>query len=178
MIEPKNVPCCHDSASVTSGTTDARRPPNRMAEMGTPLGFSQSGDTTGHWRMGVVKRALGCAALRPLVGVHGRRSQSMRCAGGVAVMSSHHTSPSGVMAQLVKMELRRTCAWRWGSTSRSSRRHAEHAGLRIDGVEPAVGAELHPRDVVADALDLPAGKRRVEHGEVRLAAGRGNAAAM
>src|SRR5262249_53391156 len=106
MIEPKNVPCCQDSASVTSGTTEARRPPKRMAEMGTPLGFSQSGETTGHCFIGVVKRALGCAALRPLVGVHGRRSQSTRCAGGASVISSHHTSPSSVMAQLVKMELR------------------------------------------------------------------------
>src|SRR5262245_24620466 len=106
ITEPKNVPCCQDRASVTSGTTEARRPPNKIAEIGTPLGFSHSGDTTGHWRMGVVKRALGWAALRPLTGVHGRRSQSTRCAGGGSVMSSHHTSPSSVMAQFVKIELR------------------------------------------------------------------------
>src|SRR5258705_5290788 len=89
MIEPRNVPCCQDRASVTSGTTVARRPPNRIAEIGTPLGFSHSGETTGHWRIGVVKRALGCAALRPLSGVHGRRSQSTRPAGGGSVISSH-----------------------------------------------------------------------------------------
>src|SRR5207253_1932885 len=77
MIEPRNVPCCHDSASLTSGTVVARRPPNRIAEIGTPLGFSHSGEITGHWRAGVVKRALGCAALRPLAGVQGRRSQSV-----------------------------------------------------------------------------------------------------
>src|SRR5665648_360548 len=31
MIEPRNVPCSQLSASVTSGTTVARRPPNRIA---------------------------------------------------------------------------------------------------------------------------------------------------
>src|SRR5438445_1282747 len=104
MIEPRNVPCCHDSASLTSGTVVARRPPNRIAEIGTPLGFSHSGEITGHWRAGVVKRALGCAALRPLAGVQGRRSQSVSSAGAASLISSHHTSPSGVSAQLVKIE--------------------------------------------------------------------------
>ena len=33
---------------------------------------------------------------------------------------------------------------------------AEEAGLGVDGVEAAVVAELHPGDVVADGLDLPA----------------------
>src|SRR3989442_11714141 len=104
MIEPMNVPCRHDSASFTSGTTPPRRPPNRIAEIGTPAGFSQSGEITGHCRAGVVKRAFGCAALRPLFGVQGRRSQSARCGGGESVIPSHHTSPSGVMAQFVKIE--------------------------------------------------------------------------
>src|SRR5437867_5316834 len=105
MIEPRNVPCCHDSASLTSGTTPARRPPNRIAEIGTPAGFSHSDEMTGHCRAGVVKRAFGWAALRPEPGLHGRRSQSTREAGAASVISSHHTSPSGVTAQLVKMEL-------------------------------------------------------------------------
>src|SRR5438552_7827934 len=105
MIAPRNVPCCHDSASLTRGTTPARRPPNRIAEIGTPVGLSHSDEMTGHCRAGVVKRALGCAALRPEAGVHGRRSQSTRAGGGVSLISSHHTSPSGVTAQLVKMEL-------------------------------------------------------------------------
>src|SRR5262245_40580381 len=105
MIEPRKVPCCHESASLTSGTTLARRPPNRMAEIGTPPGLSHSDEMTGHWRAGVVKRALGCAALRPDAGVHGRRSQSVSSAGGASVICSHHTSLSGVTAQLVKIEL-------------------------------------------------------------------------
>src|SRR5262249_41264172 len=78
----------------------------RMASIGTPFGSSHSGAITGHCLAGVVNRALGCAALRPDSGVHGRRSQSISSAGFSSVMPSHHTSPSGVMAQLVKMELR------------------------------------------------------------------------
>src|SRR5271169_159871 len=103
-VEPRKVPCCQSKASVTSGTMLARRPPNSMASIGTPLGSSHSGAITGHCRAGPVKRALGCAALRPLAGVQGRRNQSHSSAGLVSVMPSHHTSPSGVSAQLVKIE--------------------------------------------------------------------------
>src|SRR5439155_12746370 len=87
-----------------SGTTPARRPPNNIAEIGTPAGFSHSGEITGHWRAGVVKRALGWDERRPLAGVHGRLSQSVNSGGATSVISSHHTSPSGVIAQLVKIE--------------------------------------------------------------------------
>ena len=47
---------------MTSGTVEARRPPNKIAEIGTPAGSSHSGAMIGHWSAGVVKRALGCAA--------------------------------------------------------------------------------------------------------------------
>src|SRR5215470_12803706 len=107
-VAPRKVPCCQLNASVTRGTTPARRPPNRMASIGTPLGSSHSGAITGHCRAGAVKRALGWAALRPLLGVQGRRSQSESSAGLVSVIPSHHTSPSGVSAQLVNIELRVT----------------------------------------------------------------------
>jgi len=62
MIEPRNTPCCHDVASVTSGTFVARRPPNRIAEIGTPFGSSHSGAIDGHCEAGAVKRAFGWAA--------------------------------------------------------------------------------------------------------------------
>src|SRR3954454_17244692 len=106
VVAPRKVPCCQSKASMASGTTLRRRPPNRMASMGTPEGDSHSGAITGHWPAGAVKRALGWAALRPQSGVHGRPSQSERVAGFSAVAPSHQTSPSGVRAQLVKMELR------------------------------------------------------------------------
>src|SRR5581483_7158763 len=105
-VAPRKVPCCQVKASVTRGTTLARRPPNRMASIGTPRGSSHSGAMTGHCLAGVVKREFGCAALRPAEGVHGRRSQSISSAGFSSVMPSHQTSPSTVMAQLVKMEFR------------------------------------------------------------------------
>ena len=108
MIEPRNTPCCQSNASVTSGTLVARRPPKRMAEIGTPAGSSHSGAIDGHCDAGAVKRALGWAAGASDSGVQSWPFQSMRCAGGSSVMSSHHTSPSSVRAQLVKMVLPRT----------------------------------------------------------------------
>src|SRR6185369_11465029 len=103
-VAPRNVPCCQLNASVTRGTTPARRPPNRIASMGTPFGSSHSEAMTGHCLAGVVNRAFGCAALRCDSGVHGRRSQSINSAGFFSVMDSHQMSPSGVIAQFVKME--------------------------------------------------------------------------
>src|SRR5262249_1340790 len=107
-VAPRKVPCCQLNASVTRGTTPARRPPNRMASMGTPFGSSHSGAITGHCLAGAVKRALGWAALRVAAGVQGRRSQSINSVGLVSVIASHQTSPSGVIAQLVNIELRVT----------------------------------------------------------------------
>src|SRR5690349_1132221 len=105
MIEPRNTPCCQSKDSVTSGTLVARRPPKRMAEIGTPFGSSHSGAIDGHWLAGAVKRALGCAAGVSDAGVQSLPFQSLRCAGGSSVMSSHQMSPSSVRAQLVKMQL-------------------------------------------------------------------------
>ena len=103
-VAPRNVPCCQLKASITSGITPARRPPKRIASIGTPFGSSHSGAITGHCFAGVVNRALGCAALRPEPAVHGRRSQSTSSAGFPSVMPSHQMSPPEVIAQFVKME--------------------------------------------------------------------------
>src|SRR4051794_17328743 len=105
MIEPRNTPCCHDVASVTSGTLVVRRPPNKIAEIGTPFGSSHSGAIEGHCAAGAVKRALGCAAGGSDAGVQSFPFQSTRCEGGGPSMPSHHTSPSSVSATLVKMQL-------------------------------------------------------------------------
>ena len=105
MIEPRNTPCCQSKASVTSGTTDERRPPKRMAEIGTPSGSSHSGAMAGSWEAGAVKRALGWAAGVPDVRRPVLPFQSVRWAGVSSVMPSHHTSPSSVRAVLVKMQL-------------------------------------------------------------------------
>ena len=78
-----------------------------MALIGTPSGFSQSGSIVGHCEAGAVKREFAWAALTPfsfaISGVHWLPCQSVHLAGGVSVMPSHHTPPSGVSATLVKM---------------------------------------------------------------------------
>src|SRR5919112_2321940 len=77
MIEPRNTPCSQSKASVTSGTLVARRPPKRIAEIGTPAGSSHSGAIDGHCEAGAVKRAFGWAAGVSLSGVHGLPFQSV-----------------------------------------------------------------------------------------------------
>ena len=90
-----------------------------------------------------------------------------------SVRPSHQTSPSSVFATLVKMQLAWSVFERVGvGPLAGAGGDAEEAGLGVDGVQPAVVAELHPGDVVADRLDLPTGQRRDEHGHVGLAAGR------
>ena len=91
-----------------------RRPPKMMAEIGTPLGFSQSGSMVGHWLAGAVKRPLGWAAGVVEAGVQGLPRQSRQWSGGVSVMPSHQTPPSGVRATLVKMVLRASVAMALG----------------------------------------------------------------
>src|SRR5579875_3460797 len=103
MIEPMNTPCSQSRASCTSGTTVARRPPNMIAEIGTPSGSSHSGAIDGQLAAGTVKRALGCAAGVSDSGVHSWPRQSIACAGGSPVIPSHQMSPSSVRAQLVKI---------------------------------------------------------------------------
>src|SRR5579863_10186901 len=102
-LAARKTPCDQSNASVTSGTALARRPPNRIAEIGTPAGFSHSGAITGHWLAGAVKRAFGCAAGSPKAGDQARPFQSVSPSGGVSVRPSHQTSPSAVSATLVKM---------------------------------------------------------------------------
>src|SRR6266567_798653 len=81
-----------------------------IALIGTPSGDSHCGSIDLHCDAGAVKRPLGCAAVRPvslpIAGVHGSPRQSRHSAGGVSVIPSHQTPPSGVKATLVKMEFR------------------------------------------------------------------------
>src|SRR5579884_256197 len=80
------------------------------ALMGTPLGSSHAGSMVGHCEAGAVKRAFGCAAFAPVAfassGVHALPCQSRQYCGGLSVMPSHHTPPSGVSATFVKMLFR------------------------------------------------------------------------
>src|SRR5204863_1566374 len=79
-----------------------------MALIGTPFGSSHEGSMVGHCEAGAVKRAFGCAAFAPvffaICGVHFLPCQSRHSCGGLSVMPSHQTPPSGVSATLVKIE--------------------------------------------------------------------------
>ncbi len=101
---PTKTPWLQSLDWYTSGAREARRPPKRMAEMGTPPGSSIISDQEGSWRAVTVKRELGCAA-GPLPGDQGFPCQSVSPCGGVLVSPSHQGCPSGVMATLVKMVL-------------------------------------------------------------------------
>src|ERR671935_1349857 len=106
IVAPRNTPCSQSNDSDTSGTTVARRPPNRKASIGTPFGSSHSGAIEGHWAAGAVNRAFGCAAGESESGVQSLPFQSIACAGGSPVIPSHQMSPSSVRAQLVKIVFR------------------------------------------------------------------------
>src|SRR6187200_3352743 len=114
MIDPRNTPCSQSTLSVTRGTLVARRPPKRIAEIGTPLGSSHSGAIDGHCEAGAVNRAFGWAAGASEAGVQSLPFQSTTCAGGSSVRPSHHTSPSSVLATLVKMQLAYSVARAFG----------------------------------------------------------------
>src|SRR6187399_355307 len=71
-VAPRKVPCSQLRASNINGTRFPLRAPKSMASMGTPLGFSNSGESDAHSVAGVVKRLFGWAAFSFEAGVQGR----------------------------------------------------------------------------------------------------------
>lgn len=67
------------------------------------MGSSMDKSSVGHWEIGAVKRAFGCAALAGSPS-HSAPFQSTTLSEGLS-RPSHHTSPSSVVATLVKMTL-------------------------------------------------------------------------
>src|SRR6195952_4662778 len=104
-VAPMKTPWFQSRASLTSGIVVLRRPPKRIAEIGTPFGSSYSGARIGHWVIGVQKRLFGWLEGSSLSGVQSRPFQSVRWAGGSSVIPSHQMSPSSVSATLVNTEL-------------------------------------------------------------------------
>ena len=118
-----------------------RRPPKTKALIGTPAGSSHSASITGFCSAGAVKRALGWAALASAVGRPVVALPVDQVRGRLAVMPSHHTSPSSVSATLVKIVFSRIDAIALGLVViRRARGDAEVAGLGVDRVELAVVA--------------------------------------
>src|SRR3990172_144472 len=113
IVDARNTPWARSRAASTSGKVVESLPPNRNAEIGTPVGSSQAGSYDGHWVTGAVNRELGCAAGSLDAGVQSRPFQSMAWAGGGPI-PSHHTSPASVRATLVKMQLALSVATAFG----------------------------------------------------------------
>src|ERR1044072_5778469 len=106
-VAPMKVPCCQSRDSVTSGIVLARRPPKKIAEIGTPCGSSHSGARIGHWAIGVQYRECGCDDGSSESGVQSCFFHEVRCAGG-SPMPSHQMSPLSVSATLVNTVLPRS----------------------------------------------------------------------
>src|SRR3954452_10266123 len=104
-VAPMKTPWFQSRASLTSGIVVLRRPPKRIAEIGTPFGSSYSGAMIGHWVIGVQNREFGWELGSSLSGVQSRPFQSVRWAGGSSVIPSHQMSPSSVSATFVNSEL-------------------------------------------------------------------------
>src|SRR5512133_4232131 len=116
-VAAAKTPCSQSAVWQTNGTVEARRPPNRNAEIGTPSAFDQSLSIHGHCEAGAVKREFGCAALVPfslaMAGVQSLPCQSIACSGA-GPMPSHQTSPSSVSATLVKITFLSRLAMQFG----------------------------------------------------------------
>ena len=117
-----------------------------------------------------MNRELGWAAGSGEPGVQSRPFQSVRWAGGGSDRPSHHTSPSSVSATLVKMLLPRSVAIALAFVTSLVPVRPRRSRPGIDGIEPPVAAESHPRDIVADGLYLPARDGRLEHSKIGLPA--------
>ena len=120
-----------------------------------------------------MKRAFGCAAGSSTSGVH---SLPLPVDRVLRRLAGHPLPPDVAVVGLGavgedRVALDRVHRVRVGLVA-GVRRDAEEAGLGVDGVEAAVVAELHPGDVVADRLHLPARQGRDQHRQVGLAAGR------
>src|SRR5512138_3963626 len=81
IVAPMYTPWVQLKASRTSGTVVERRPPKRMAEIGTPLGSSTDAERAGLLRAGAVKRLFGWAILSVEPFFQGAFFQSMHSAG-------------------------------------------------------------------------------------------------
>src|SRR2546427_10730928 len=61
-VAPRYTPCVQLKDSIASGTVVERRPPKRIAEIGTPCGSLAYRESAGLLSIGAVKRLFGGAA--------------------------------------------------------------------------------------------------------------------
>src|SRR5262249_42237334 len=103
MVAPRKTPCVQLNDCKTSGTVVLRRPPKMIAEIGTPSGSLTCFARAGLLVIGEVNLEFAWAAFSGEEGVHFCPFQSIASWGGSPSFPSHQTSPSGVIATLVKM---------------------------------------------------------------------------
>ena len=113
-VAPRYTPSVQLNDWTTSGTVDDRRPPKRMAEIGTPLGSVANRESAWLLESCTVNRLFGWAAYSREPFVHGRPRQSKRRSGTSPSMPSHQTSPSSVIATFVKNAFRSSIRMAFG----------------------------------------------------------------
>src|SRR5579859_4180397 len=75
-VAPRYTPCVQLKDCRINGTVVERRPPKRIAEIGTPFGSCANRDSAGLLSRPTVKRLFGCAAGSREPFVQGRPCQS------------------------------------------------------------------------------------------------------
>ena len=92
ILAPKNTLFCQLVPSTMRGFKCMRLEPKRIADIGTPCGFSNSGESVGHWYADTVNLELGCAHFVPEAGSQMLPCQSIQFLGITPSEPSHHGS--------------------------------------------------------------------------------------
>src|ERR1700679_2871745 len=162
MVAPMNTPCCQSRASVTKGTVVLRRGAHRKTQNGTPRGASPFFPTRWVRGFGFRLAKIPVVAL-PVDQVIRLTLQTFP--PDVAVIGECDVGEDGVAAGDGAHRVR-------VGLPVGARCHPEETELRVDRVQPAVLAEPHPGDVVAEGFGTPPRNRGLQHCQVRLPAGR------
>ena len=174
QADPMKTPCSQSNASFTSGIVPGRRPPNKIAESGTPFGIFPVGINNRALRRGrgearVRVRRLASGIRRPVLALpinrFRRRGHAHVLPPNVAVRCQRDVGENGVFGggnHRVGIRFHR-----------SARRDAEKAAFRIHREKPSILADANPGDVVAERRDFPARQRRLHHHQIGFAAGAG-----
>src|SRR5207237_1185988 len=91
-VAPRYTPWVQLKDCRTTGTVVDRRPPKRIAEIGTPFGSSAKRESAGLLLSPTVNRLFGCAAASRDPFAHGRPCQSSMRSGTSPRTPPHHPS--------------------------------------------------------------------------------------
>ena len=142
----------------------ARRPPKMKMSIGT-LRTPNRGNYR-HRLAGAVNLALGWAPVRSLKDPNLCPSSRLHVGAAHAPTTHRHRRLGAVGEWCSLSGYPWPTGWSYDVPGRLQR-----SLPGVNSVEPAVGSDFHPGDVVTQALGLPAGDGRVDHGKVGFAAG-------